>query len=152
MNRRVSRRLAETILGKGRILVVDDERKNRQLLWAILVPEGYEVIQAAGGEEALDILRTRQIDLVLLDVMMPDLDGIETCRKIRGELGMITLPVVFVTALSDRLSRLRGQSAGGDDSLSKPVDEVELLVRVRNLMQAKAYHDLQKAHKDQVEA
>ncbi len=135
------RRPAERLDTAPRVLVVDDKAHNRQLLWAILVPEGYEVMEAADGETAIEILTHKRVDLVLLDVMLPGMDGIETCRVIRRKLGMLALPVIFVTALSDRLSRLRGQAAGGDEFLSKPIDEVELLLRVRTLLRAKAYHD-----------
>lgn len=134
--------LASGTMTAPRILCVDDDARNRRLLDALLVPAGYEVIAADSGERALEILRTQAIDLVLLDLMMPGMDGIEACRRIRGELGQRFLPVVFVTALGDRDSRVRGKEAGGDDFLTKPVDEVELLVRVRNLLDAKAYHDL----------
>ena len=134
-----------------RILVVDDKPQNRKLLWAILVPEGYAVLEADTGLEALEIIKQGDIDIVLLDVLMPGIDGIETCRRIRNDLGCVTLPVIFITALSDRLSRIRGQSVGGDDFLSKPVDEIELLVRVKNLLRVKAYHDLERAHAVQLE-
>jgi C4-dicarboxylate-specific signal transduction histidine kinase len=134
-----------------RILVVDDQAQNRKLLWAILVPEGYEVIEADNGLEALDIIAKGDIDVVLLDVLMPGVDGIETCRRIRNDLRLVTLPIIFVTALSDRLSRVRGQSVGGDDFLSKPIDEVELLVRVKNLLRVKAYHDLERQHASRLE-
>jgi len=134
-----------------RILVVDDKPQNRKLLWAILVPEGYEVIEAGSGTEALECVAAGDIDIVLLDVLMPGIDGIETCRRIRNDLKLVTLPIIFITALSDRLSRIRGQSVGGDDFLSKPIDEMELLVRVKNLLRVKAYHDLERDHATQLE-
>jgi signal transduction histidine kinase len=127
--------------GPQRILIVDDERVNRRLLEAMLVAEGYDVVEAADGDAALAVIRTEQVDLVLLDVMMPRLSGFEVCAAIRGELALPDLPVVFVTALGDRESRIRGKDVGADDFLTKPVDDVELLVRVRSLLRLKAQHD-----------
>jgi CheY-like chemotaxis protein len=101
--------------GPQRILIVDDERVNRRLLEAMLVAEGYDVVEAADGDAALAVIRTEQVDLVLLDVMMPRLSGFEVCAAIRGELALPDLPVVFVTALGDRESRIRGKDVGADD-------------------------------------
>ena len=125
----------------GRILVVDDELANRRLLEAILVAEGFELIEASDGASALAALSDPSIDLVLLDVMMPGMSGFEVCHRIRGDLGLTSLPVVFVTALGDRASRIRGKDAGADDFLTKPVDDVELLVRVKSLVRLKRHHD-----------
>ena len=134
------------------VLVVDDNENNRELLRALLIPEGYLVLTASNGVRALEMVGSgRSIDLVLLDVMMPDMDGIEVCEHIRQELGILTLPIVFVTALDDRRSRIRGKAAGGDDFLTKPVDDVELLVRVKNLVRVKAYHDLKEHQRMLVE-
>ena len=135
----------------SRILVVDDDERNRRLLDALLVPEGYEVLEAADGPTAIEIVGQHRVDLVLMDVMMPTVDGIETCRRIRVELGRVDLPVIFVTALADRASRIRGKEVGGDEFLTKPIDETELLVRVRNLLQVKAYHDLRERHREWLE-
>lgn len=145
-------RVREALENPKRILVVDDKPQNRQLLWAILVPEGYDVVEASDGHEALAYLAQHPVDLVLLDIMMPTLDGFDTCRAIREDLGFVALPVIFVTALSDKLSRIRGQGVGADDFLSKPIDEIELLLRVRNLLRAKAYHDLQKENRARLAA
>src|SRR5687768_6369621 len=114
-----------------RILIVDDETMNRRLLEAILVAEGLSVVEAADGAAGLDRIAKGGIDLVLLDVMMPKMSGFEVCRKTRAELHLPHLPVVSVTALGDRDSRIRGKDVGADDFLTKPVDDVELLVRVR---------------------
>lgn len=135
-----------------RSLVVDDDDRNRRLLDALLVPEGYAVIEASCGETALDLVARGAADLVLLDVMMPGLDGIEVCRRIRQMPASRVLPVIFVTALGDRDARVRGKLAGGDEFLSKPIDEVELLVRVRNLLEIKAYHDLRDRQRELLEA
>jgi signal transduction histidine kinase len=122
------------------ILVVDDELPNRRVLEAILVPEGFTIRHATGGTEALEIVRQGGVDLVLLDVMMPDLDGIETCRRIRNEVDQPLLPVIMVTALSDGRSRTRSKLCGADDYLVKPICQDELVARVRNLLARSAYY------------
>lgn len=121
-----------------RILVVDDEPANRRLIKAILAPEGPMIVEASDGAQALQRIEEGAIDLVILDVLMPGLDGIAVCARIR-ELGNY-VPVVLVTALADADSRVRGKAAGADDFLVKPVHEDELLVRVRNLLRLHAYH------------
>jgi signal transduction histidine kinase len=130
------------------ILVVDDEPRNRVLLDAILAPEGYTTVEAASGEACLQALDARAVDLVLLDVMMPGIDGVETCRRLRADPRWAELPVVFVTAYGDRDARVRAKDAGGDDFLTKPVDESELLARVRNLLRLKALRDLRERQRD----
>jgi PAS domain S-box-containing protein len=119
---------------KSRILVVDDVAANRRLLEAILALDGYEVVLAGGGEQALARVAEGDIDLVLLDVMMPILDGVAVCRRIRTELDQPLLPIVMVSSLADPASRTRSLEAGADDYLVKPIDDEELLVRVRTLL------------------
>ena len=138
--------------GERHILVVDDERVNRELLQVLLEAEGFTVELANTGEACLERIEARVPDLVLLDVMMPGIGGIETCARIRAQAHMLDLPVVFVTALSDRDSRIRGKTVGGDDFLTKPIDETELMARVRNLLEVKAYRDLQARYREQLEA
>ena len=133
------------------ILAVDDEELNRELMEANLVPEGYDVVTAADGPGALEVLAARHVDLVLLDVMMPGMSGFETCRRIRKDPGRSFLPVVFITALADRDSRVHALEVGGDDFLTKPIDEVALLARVRNLLRVKAYHDLRTRQQELLE-
>ena len=133
------------------VLVVDDQEVNRIPLTVLLEQEGHAVLEAGSGEEALEIVRGGDVDLVLLDVMMPGMDGFETCRRIRAEPDCLTLPVVFVTSLEDRESRVRGKEAGDDDFLNKPVDDVELLAQVRNLLAVKAYHNLQARQREALE-
>lgn len=125
-----------------RILVVDDEEPNVALLSSLLSSQNYTVFTALDGESALSILAEEPIDLVLLDMMMPRMDGIEVCSHVRNVMGRRTLPIVFTTALSDRESRVRGKAAGADDFLVKPIDVLELFVRVENLLRLSAYHKL----------
>ena len=116
------------------ILVVDDEPRNRSLLRACLEEKGTVIAEAGNGIEALEMIDRQEPDLVLLDVMMPGLDGFETARRIKERAGEGFLPVVLVTALVDRESRLKGLEMGADEFLTKPIDTHELRVRVRNLL------------------
>ena len=123
------------------ILVVDDVEKNARLLADVLAAKGYRTSKAASGEEALSAIRAEPPDLVLLDVMMPGLDGYAVCRAIRADERTAMLPVVLVTALDPAQERLKGLEAGADDFLNKPVNQAELMARVRSLLRIKAYHD-----------
>lgn len=123
------------------ILVVDDEETNRTLLERVLTKEGYEIVTAVDGRGALTLLSGVKVDLVLLDVQMPGIDGIEVCRRIRKKVDLPHLPVVMVTSLTDRWSRIACKEAGCDDFLSKPVDFTELAVRVRNLLTVKRFNE-----------
>src|SRR5438876_786656 len=104
------------------ILVVDDEPANRELMVALLEPQGYAVLTAEDGQEALDLFANHPPDLVLLDVMMPRLDGVEVCRRLKNNPETRLTPVVLVTALSALDDRVRGLEAGADDFLAKPVE------------------------------
>ena len=125
----------------ARILIVDDERHNRELLKVMLEPEGFVLETASSGEEALEIVARQPPDLILLDVMMPGMDGYQVAARIKGNLATKNIPVIMITALDDRNARMLGLSAGAEDFLSKPVDRAELCVRVRNLLRLKAYGD-----------
>jgi class 3 adenylate cyclase len=125
---------------KGVILVVDDEPVNIRLLEARLVPEGYEVCAAGSGKEALTLLADRPVDLILLDLRMPEMDGFEVCRRIRADPATAFLPVVMITA-SGNEQKLQAIEAGVDDFLPKPFDPAELLARVKSLLRVKHYHD-----------
>uniref|UniRef100_UPI0035AE3814 response regulator n=1 Tax=Rhodoblastus sp. TaxID=1962975 RepID=UPI0035AE3814 len=121
----------------ARVLVVDDLLPNLKLLEARLTAEYFDVITATNGPEALKICEKGACDIVLLDVMMPGMDGFEVCRKIKGNPATLHLPVVMVTALDQTADRVRGLEAGADDFLTKPIDEIALIARVRSLTRLK---------------
>jgi len=125
----------------ARVLIVDDERHNRQLMEVMLTPEGLLLQTAATGEEALAMVARERPDLILLDIMMPGMDGYEVVAHIKGSLASKNIPIIMITALGDRDARIRGLNAGAEDFLTKPVDRIELCVRVRNLLRLKAYGD-----------
>jgi adenylate cyclase len=123
-----------------RILVVDDVAENIRLLDAVLTPRGYIVESAGSGAEALERLAAQAPDLVLLDIVMPEIDGYEVCRRIRSSPATEMLPVVMITA-SGRDEKLRALEAGADDFVLKPFDHAELAARVRSLVRIKRYHE-----------
>lgn len=122
------------------ILAVDDQPANLRLLDAVLSPRGYRVVHATSGEQALELLRSSGVDLVLLDIVMPGIDGYEVCRRIRNAPETAFLPVVMITA-SGHQEKKRAIEAGADDFVSKPFDQSELLARVASLARVKRYHD-----------
>ena len=123
-----------------KILVVDDQPKNVKLLADILAVKGYDVATSESGADALAQMRGAPPDIVLLDVMMPGMNGYEVCRAVRADPLLRALPVVLVTAL-DPTERIKGLEAGADDFLTKPINQPELLARVRSLLRVKEYHD-----------
>ena len=126
----------------ARVLVVDDLEANRRLLDAKLSSEYYEVITARRGEEAVQVAKRERPDIILLDVMMPGgIDGFEACRRIKAQPETRHIPVVMVTTLDDRDNRLRGLQAGAEDFLTKPIDDVQLLSRVKSLVGLKIVID-----------
>ncbi|MFM7427686.1 MAG: two-component system response regulator [Elainella sp.] len=119
---------------KPKVLVADDHVFSRMAAVSLLTLEGYDVLEAADGLSALEQVSAIEPDLLLLDVMMPGLDGYEVCRRLKQNEQTRLLPIVFVTALTDRRARLKAIEAGGDDFLSKPFDQLELSARIRSLV------------------
>lgn len=122
---------------RARILVVDDHAQNLELIQAYLEGEGYEVIAARNGREALAKASGEEPDLILLDVMMPDLSGYQVCERLKGNEKITSIPVIMVTALQQLEDKQKALEAGADDFLSKPVDRIELLTRVRSLLKVR---------------
>ncbi len=135
----------------ARVLVVDDQPANVRLLEAILVTRGYDVRTAASGEEALARMAESEPDLVLLDIVMPGIDGYEVCRRIRERVETAYLPVVMVTASGDE-QKVKALEAGADDFLTKPINQSELLARVASLARIKRYQDTIKRQADELAA
>jgi two-component system cell cycle response regulator len=125
----------------ARVLVVDDILANVKLLEARLSAEYFQVLTAFSGQGALEVLKTERVDVVLLDVMMPGMDGFEVCRRIKHNPGIMHLPVIMVTALDQLSDKIQGLKAGADDLLTKPIDETALITRVRNLARLKTLND-----------
>ncbi|MCZ6863028.1 MAG: PleD family two-component system response regulator [Alphaproteobacteria bacterium] len=125
----------------ARILVVDDLEPNTRLLEAKLTNEYFDVLTADSGEEALKLIREESPDIVLLDVMMPGLNGFEVCRRIKADPASVHIPVVMVTALNETADRVRGLEAGADDFLTKPIDDIALMARVKSLVRLKMMLD-----------
>ena len=125
----------------ARVLIVDDIPTNVRLLEARLTAEYFEVKTASSGKEALAICAEGQVDIVLLDVMMPEMDGFEVCRRLKSDPKTAHIPVLMITALDQSSDRLAGLQAGADDFLTKPVDDVQLMARVKSLVRLKALTD-----------
>ncbi len=126
---------------KPRVLCVDDEPLNLSLLEAVLLPRGYEVVQASNGPEALERIRTERIDICLLDLMMPVMDGFEVCRRIKASEEHRNIPVILLTAYDARENRIQGIEAGAEDFITKPFDSAEVLARVAMLLRVKELND-----------
>jgi class 3 adenylate cyclase len=133
------------------VLVVDDQPANLRLMDAVLSPRGYTVVNAQSGEAALAALRESPVDIVLLDILMPGLDGYEVCRRIRADEATAFLPVVMITA-SGAQERLRALECGADDFVTKPFDQAELIARVASLSRVKRYHDTIRLQSDELAA
>jgi signal transduction histidine kinase len=124
-----------------KILIVDDEANNIKLLKGILFPQNYKFSEALSGEEALDLVRQISPSLILLDVMMPGINGFEVCQKLKQDEKTKSIPIIMVTALNEKEHRLKAVESGADDFLSKPLDSTEVVIRVRSLLRLKSYHD-----------
>lgn len=141
--------IAHPLRGRGLVLVVDDEPNNRTLLRDALEVHGYEIVEAENGEQALQIVAQRPPDVILLDVMMPRLDGFEVCRRLKKDPATAPIPILIVTALSERMERMTGIAAGANDFLTKPVDLQEVILRVGHSVQLKHLFDqLQRERQD----
>src|SRR5262245_58964561 len=125
----------------ARVLVVDDVVANVKLLEARLSAEYFEVVAATSGRQALEIAERGQCDIVLLDVLMPGMDGLEVCRRLKADPRTAHLPVIMVTALDQTAYRIAGLDAGADDFLVKPIDEIALITRVKGLVRLKMLTD-----------
>ena len=124
-----------------RILVVDDNETNRDILRTRLSPHGYELLEAADGEEALSAARQHRPDLILLDVMMPKIDGIEVCRRLKSDADLPFMAIILVTAKADSKDVVAGLEAGADEYLIKPVDQAALVARVKSMLRLKQLTD-----------
>jgi adenylate cyclase len=124
-----------------RILIADDHPMNLDILQTRLAVHGYEILTAADGEAALAMARGQQPDLILLDVMMPKMDGIEVCRLLKEDPTLPFMPVIMVTARADSKDVVAGLEAGADEYLTKPVDQAALVARVKSMLRIKALHD-----------
>ncbi len=136
---------------RGIVLVVDDDEANRTLLRDSLETHGYDIIEAENGEQALQKVEQRPPDVILLDVMMPRMDGFEVCRRLKKDPGTAHIPILMVTALSERMERMMGIAAGASDFLSKPVDLQELTLRVNHAVHAKHLFDQLQAEHERAE-
>ncbi len=123
------------------ILVVDDIRANIDLMEAIFIKEGFAVHSALGAAEAMKVLEKHHVDLAVVDVMMPGIDGFHLCATLKQKAGNQFFPVILLTALSDRSSRIKGLEAGADDFISKPFDTLELVLKIRSLLKLKNLHE-----------
>ena len=135
----------------GTILIVDDNPKNRKILSVLLEPEGYLVIEAVDGADALEKVAQSPPDTILLDVMMPKIDGFEVCRRLKQAAATAHIPILLVTMLHERQDRLKGIAAGADDFLSKPVDIDETRLRVHNAISTKRLFDENLAFRHELE-
>lgn len=125
----------------ARILIVDDIPVNIKLLAAKLARDYYVISSAENGREALEKVDAEKPDIILLDVMMPEMDGFETCRRLKANPATAYIPVVMITALSDVADRVRGLAAGADDFLGKPINDLALMARIRSLLRMKILMD-----------
>ncbi len=137
--------------GTPRILVVDDDRLSQRLMQEMLEPLGYAVSVAGDGLAAIDLARRIRPHLILLDIVMPLMDGFEACERLKGDAVTANIPVLLVTSLEGRESKIRGLAVGATDFLAKPVDEVELALRVKNLLRVVEFEAFLQQHNEQLD-
>jgi len=137
---------------KSKILIVDDEEMNLKLMGAILKTHDYVYETARNGIEAIEKAKEISPDLIFLDIMMPEMDGYEACKRLKNDPETYHIPIVMVTAIADRDARLEGLKAGANDFLPKPIDSTELMVRARNLLRVKEFEDFLKEHNKLLDA
>ncbi len=125
------------------LLIVDDEPLGLKSMASVFEGQGYELVLTGSGHEAMQFVETGRPDVIMLDVMMPGMDGLETCRRIRSHPGMAEIPILLVTALDDRQSRLEGLESGADDYITKPIDRAEVRARVRTITRLNRFRRLQ---------
>ena len=135
-----------------RILIADDQPMNVDILQTRLAVHGYEILTAADGEEALAVARAQLPDLILLDIMMPKIDGLEVCRLLKGDVALPFMPIIMVTAKVDTKDIVAGLEVGADEYLTKPVDQAALVARVKSMLRIKALHDTTQEQADRLEA
>lgn len=124
-----------------RLLIVDDEPMNLDILQTRLTVHGYEILTATNGEEALEVAIAQQPDLILLDIMMPKIDGIDVCRRLKADASLPFMPIILVTAKADSKDVVAGLEAGAEEYLTKPIDQAALVARVKSMLRVKALHD-----------
>ncbi|MEJ2050499.1 MAG: response regulator, partial [Calditrichota bacterium] len=124
-----------------KILVVDDSRESIDLLLYFLKPANYQIFTAMDGEEALKQVEKISPDIILLDIMLPKIDGFEVCKRLKAKQSTFHIPIIMITALKELKDKIRALEAGADDFISKPFDNVELLARVKSLLRIKQYYD-----------
>lgn len=135
----------------GRVLVVDDNRENRDLLQAILEQQGHSVVVAASGREALEILARQEFDLILLDVIMPEMDGYDVLRRVKADVGLRHIPVLMVSALDRLESAVEGIAYGAEDYLTRPIIELQLRARIGACLEKKRLRDNERRHLTQID-
>jgi len=121
----------------GRILIVDDDQDAREILQRLLSGEGYECLSADGGQRCLEVARAEPVDVILLDVMMPDMDGIQVCDELRKDEKLRSIPVILLTARDDISTRAQGMERGVSEYLTKPVNKRELFTRVKSQLHSR---------------
>ena len=124
-----------------KILIVEDNQENIDLLHFFLKPQGYELTTVTDGEQALKTVKENLPDIILLDIMLPKLDGFQVCEKLKQAEKTKYIPIIMITALKDMKDKLKALEMGADDFITKPFENVELLARVKSLLRIKSYHD-----------